>query len=130
MDQAGDARDRHRSGRVVPARPSAPPSPSSRILEGLNAPVRSPALSKQRKLLLRRVSELIGGPECRVVLAMSSHPVAGPGRHPARLSLPSTSPDSSGRACVRLQAQLDRDPELMRQLTDASRQPRRARTNR
>ena len=35
----------------------------TRVLEGLAAPVRSPALAKQRKLLLRRVSELIAGPE-------------------------------------------------------------------
>ena len=59
-----------------PARRTRPADRSSvalgRILEGLNTRVRSPALTKQRKLLLRRVSELIGGPECRVVLAMST----------------------------------------------------------
>jgi hypothetical protein len=34
------------------------------------------------------------------------------------------------RGLLRLQTHLDHDPELMRQLSDAGRQPRRPRTNR
>ncbi len=100
-----------------------------RILEGLSTTVRSPALTKQRKLLLRRVSELIGGPECRVVLAMSS--ARSLDRVGSQLGL---SPVDVARlqrqGLLRLQTQLDHNPELLRQLTEASRQPRRARTNR
>ena len=100
-----------------------------RILEGLNTPVRSPALTKQRKLLLRRVSELIGGPECRVVLAMST--ARSLDRVGTQLGLSSIDVARLQRqGLLRLQAHLDHDPELMRLLTDASRQPRRARTNR
>ena len=101
----------------------------SRILEGLSAPVRSPALTKQRKQLLRRVSELIGGLECRVVIAMST--VRSLDRVGTQLGLSSVDVARLHlRGLLRLQTQLDRDPELTRQLTDASRQPRRARTNR
>ncbi len=120
----------------VAAGPARRPRPAerssvalSRILEGLSAPVRSPALSKQRKLLLRRVSELIGGPECRVVLAMSS--ARSLDRVGTQLGLtPVDVARLQRQGLVRLQTQLDSDPGLMRQLTDASRQPRRARTNR
>jgi hypothetical protein len=101
----------------------------SRVLEGLNTPVRSPALTKQRKLLLRRVSELIGGPECRVVLAMST--ARSLDRVGAQLGLSSIDVARlQQQGLLRLQTHLDHDPELMQQLTDASRQPRRARTNR
>jgi DNA-directed RNA polymerase specialized sigma24 family protein len=101
----------------------------SRILEGLNTPVRSPALTKQRKLLLRRVSELIGGPECRVVLAMST--ARSLDRVGTQLGLSSIDVARlQQRGLLRLQTHLDHDPELMRQLTDAGRQPRRPRTNR
>jgi len=101
----------------------------SRILEGLSAPVRSPALTKQRKLLLRRVGELIGGPECRVVLAMST--ARSLDRVGTQLGLSSVDVARLQRqGLLRLQTQLDGDPELTRRLTDASRQPRRARTNR
>lgn len=100
-----------------------------RILEGLNTPVRSPALTKQRKLLLRRVSELIGGPECRVVLAMST--ARSLDRVGTQLGLSSIDVARLQRqGLLRLQTHLDHDPELTRQLADASRQPRRARTNR
>ncbi|HEY5786857.1 MAG TPA: hypothetical protein VIT65_18990 [Microlunatus sp.] len=101
----------------------------SRILEGLSAPVRSPALTKQRKLLLRRVSELIGGPECRVVLAMST--ARSLDRVGTQLGLSSVEVARLHRqGLLRLQTQLDHDPELMRRMSDASRQPLRARTNR
>ena len=101
----------------------------SRILEGLNTPVRSPALTKQRKLLLRRVSELIGGPECPVVLAMST--ARSLDRVGTQLGLASIDVARlQQQGLLRLQTHLDHDPDLMRQLTDASRQPRRARTNR
>ena len=43
-----------------------------RILEGLCTPVRSPALTKQRKMLLRRVNELVGsGVRVICLLALS-----------------------------------------------------------
>lgn len=101
----------------------------SRILEGLSTPVRSPALTKQRKQLLRRVSELIGGTECRVVIAMSA--VRSLDRVGTQLGLSSVDVARlHRRGLLRLQTQLDRDPELTRQLTGASHQPRRARTNR
>ena len=101
----------------------------TRILEGLSTPVRSPALAKQRKLLLRRVSELIGGPECRVVLAMST--ARSLDRVGTQLGLSPVDVASLQRqGMLRLQTQLDRRPELTRRLTEASRQPRRARTNR
>ena len=100
-----------------------------RILEGLNTPVRSPSLTKQRKLLLRRVSELIGGPECRVVLSMSA--TRSSDRVAAQLGIsPLDVTRLQREGLLRLQNQLDHDPELMRQLTEAGRQPRRARTNR
>ena len=100
-----------------------------RILEGLNTPVRSPSLTKQRKLLLRRVSELIGGPECRVVLSMSA--TRSLDRVAAQLGIsPIDVTRLQREGLLRLQNQLDHDPELMRQLTEAGRQPRRARTNR
>ncbi len=72
LDQADHARDREPVPPVVRGLLDRSTVALSRILEGLSTPVRSPALTKQRKLLLRRVSELIGGPECRVVLAMST----------------------------------------------------------
>jgi len=101
----------------------------ARILEGLSTPVRSPALAKQRRLLLRRMSELIGGPECRVVLAMST--ARSVDRVGAQLGLsPVDVASLQRRGMLRLQTQLDRRPELTRQLTEASRQPRRPRTNR
>ncbi|MET1007089.1 MAG: hypothetical protein ABWX96_16190, partial [Propionibacteriaceae bacterium] len=88
----------------------------SRILEGLSTPVRSPALTKQRKLLLRRVSELIGGPECRVVLAMSS--ARSLDRVGTQLGLPPVDVAKlQRRGLLRLQTHLDHDPALMRQLT-------------
>ncbi|HEY5980458.1 MAG TPA: hypothetical protein VIT41_12570 [Microlunatus sp.] len=100
-----------------------------RMLAGLCTPVRSPALTKQRKLLLRRVSELIGGPECRVVLALSSS--GSLDRVGTQLGLaPIEVARLQRRGLVRLQTQLERDPALARQLSDASRQPRRARTHR
>ena len=125
-----------RTMREIAAGPARPPREVERssvalgwILEGLSAPVRSPALAKQRKLLLRRVSDLIGGPECRVVLAMSS--TRSLDRVGTQLGLaPVDVARLQRHGLLRLQIQLDRDPELMRQLTHASRQPRRARTNR
>ena len=133
LDLDGWIRRAMREIASVPAQRTRPLDRStvalSRILEGLSTPVRSPALTKQRKLLLRRVSELIGGPECRVVLAMST--TRSLDRVGTQLGL---SPIDVARlhrhGLLRLQAQLDHDPELTRQLTEASRQPRRARTNR
>jgi len=118
------------SGPAGRTRPSERSSVAlGRILEGLSTPVRSPALTKQRKLLLRRVSELIGGPECRVVLAMST--ARSLDRVGTQLGLPPVDVAKlQRRGLLRLQTHLDHDPELMRQLTVASRQPRRARTNR
>ena len=116
-----------------PARRTRPVERSSvalsRILEGLSTPVRSPALTKQRKLLLRRVSELIGGPECRVVLAMST--ARSLDRVGTQLGLPPVDVARlQRRGLLRLQTHLDHDPSLTQQLIEASRQPRRARTNR
>ena len=116
-----------------PARRTRPVERSSvalsRILEGLSTPVRSPALTKQRKLLLRRVSELIGGPECRVVLAMST--ARSLDRVGTQLGLPPVDVAKlQRRGLLRLQTHLDHDPSLTQQLIEASRQPRRARTNR
>ena len=133
LDLDGWIRRAMREIATGPARRTRPLDHSSvalsRILEGLSTPVRSPGLTKQRKLLLRRVSELIGGPECRVVLAMSTSRSLD--RVGTQLDL---SPIDVARlqrqGLLRLQTQLDHDPELTRQLTDASRQPRRARTNR
>jgi hypothetical protein len=100
-----------------------------RILEGLCTPVRSPALTKQRKMLLRRVNELIGGPECRVVIAMST--TRSLDAVATQLGIPPLDVARLHRdGLLRLQTQLDRNPELTAQLADASRQPRRARTNR
>jgi hypothetical protein len=100
-----------------------------RILEGLCTPVRSPALTKQRKMLLRRVNELIGGPECRVVIAMST--TRSLDAVASQLGIPPLDVARLHRdGLLRLQTQLDRNPELTAQLADASRQPRRARTNR
>ena len=91
--------------------------------------MRSPALTKQRKLLLRRVSELIGGPECRVVLAMST--ARSLDRVGTQLGLPPVDVAKlQRRGLLRLQTHLDHDPSLTQQLIEASRQPRRARTNR
>ena len=90
---------------------------------------RRPALTKQRGLLLRRVSALIGGPECRVVLAMST--ARSLDRVGTQLGLsPLDVARLQRQGLHRLQTQLDHDAELMRQLTGASRQPRRARTYR
>jgi len=116
-----------------PARRTRPVERSSvalsRILEGLSTPVRSPALTKQRKLLLRRVSELIGGPETRVVLAMST--ARSLDRVGTQLGLPPVDVAKlQRRGLLRLQTHLDHDPSLTQQLIEASRQPRRARTNR
>jgi hypothetical protein len=100
-----------------------------RILEGLCTPVRSPALTKQRKMLLRRVNELIGGPECRVVIAMST--TRSLDAVATQLGIPPLDVARLHRdGLLRLQTQLDRNPDLTAQLADASRQPRRARTNR
>lgn len=41
------------------------------LLEQLTMPVRSPALARRRKTLLRRVAEVIGGPEGHAVLALA-----------------------------------------------------------
>lgn len=133
LDLDGWIRRAMREIAIGPARRTRPLERSSvalsRILEGLSTPVRSPALTKQRKLLLRRVSELIGGPECRVVLAMSS--ARSLDRVGTQLGLPPVDVAKlQRRGLLRLQTHLDHDPELMRQLTEASRQPRRARTNR
>lgn len=125
-----------RAMREIAAEPARRPQPGGRstvalgrILEGLCTPVRSPALTKQRKLLLRRVSELIGGPECRVVLAMSSNRSLD--RVGTQLGLaPIEVARLQRRGLARLQTQLDHDPALAQRLSDASRQPRRARTNR
>ena len=100
----------------------------TRVLEGLAAPVRSPALAKQRKLLLRRVSELISGPERRVVLALIGQ--SSLDRVAAQLKLsPSDVAQLQRRGLQQLQSWLAHDHQLARQLRDASRQPMRARTS-
>lgn len=100
----------------------------TRVLEGLAAPVRSPALAKQRKLLLRRVSELIAGPERRVVLAMITEPSLD--RVGVQLRLSSMEVALLHRRGLQLlQTRLAHDHQLAQQLRDASRQPKRARTS-
>lgn len=112
-------RDRRAGGR---------PADLESVLQGLATPVRAPALAKQRRLLLRRVSELIAGPECRVVLAMiterSLDRVADQlGLQPTDVAL------LHRRGLVQLQTWLDHDHELADRLRVASRQPRRPRTS-
>lgn len=101
--------------------------PLAALLNRLALPVRSPALARRRRTLLRRVAEVIGGPEGHVVLALAGTESAD--RLAAQLH-------RSGVDVVRLQdeglsrlrAHLDRHPELRRQLTSAGRQPSQART--
>jgi hypothetical protein len=98
------------------------------MLEGLTAPVRSPALAKQRKLLLRRISELVPGPEGRTVLAMTSEPSLD--RVADKLSMtPIDVAQLQRRGLEQLGDRLQRDPELAEQLRAACRQPKRARTS-
>ena len=98
------------------------------ILAGLATPVRSPTLAKQRKMLLRRVSELIGGPECRVVFAMITETSLD--RVAAQLNLsPIDVARLHGRGMQQLQSWLAHDHQLTQQLREASRQPKRARTS-
>jgi hypothetical protein len=101
----------------------------STILQELGRSVRSPALAKQRKLLLRRLSVLIGRAEYRVVLAMITEPSFDVVADRFGIS-PVDVARLHRRGLLRLQEQLDRDPELARQLQAASRQPSRARTAR
>jgi len=98
------------------------------VLAGLATPVRSPTLAKQRKMLLRRVSELIGGPECRVVFAMITETSLD--RVAAQLNLsPIDVARLHGRGMLQLQSWLAHDHQLRQQLREASRQPKRARTS-
>lgn len=97
------------------------------LLHQLALPVRSPALARRRRTLLRRVAEVIGGPEGHVVLALAGTDSAD--RLAAQLH-------RSGVDIVRLQddglsrlrKHLDRHPEFRQQLTAAGRQPHQART--
>ena len=97
------------------------------LLRQLALPVRSPALARRRRILLRRVVEVIGGSEGQIVVALAGTDSAD--QFAAQLH-------RSGADVVRLQDEglsrlrthLDRHPELRRQLTDAARQPHRART--
>lgn len=96
-------------------------------LEALSRPVRAPALANRRKLLLRRVSELIGGPEGRVVFAMITQRSLDEVAHRLGVS-PADVARLHRRGLQQLQSRLDADPDLVRQLRDASRQPAKART--
>lgn len=98
------------------------------ILAKLATPVRAPALAKQRKLMLRRIGELISGPERRVVLAMITESSLDRVADQLRIS-PIDVARLQRRGLTQLQLRLDHDPELARQLSEASRQPRRARTS-
>ena len=120
--------EQHSSGegrvRVV-----APPAHLTAMLAGLASPVRSPTLAKQRKMLLRRISELIGGLECRIVIAMINDPFLD--RVAAQLDLsPIDVARLHRRGLLRLQHWLAHDHQLANQLREASRQPKRARTAR
>lgn len=98
------------------------------LLTQLASPVRSPALAKRRKTLLRRVAEVIGGREGHVVLALAGTESAD--QLAVRLH-------HSGDDIVRLQDEglsrlreyLDRHPEFRQQLSGAARRPTQARTS-
>ena len=117
-----------RSSREGLARVGAESSGLTAMLARLATPVRSPTLAKQRKMLLRRVSELIGGPECRVMFAMIKEPSLV--RVAVELNLsPTDVARMHGRGMQQLQSWLAHDHQLTQQLREASRQPKRARTS-
>lgn len=101
--------------------------PVAALLKRLASPVRSPALARRRRILLRRVAEVVGGQQGQVVVALAGTDSAD--QFAAQLH-------RSGGDVVRLQDEglsrlreyLDRHPEFRQQLTDAGRQPSRART--
>lgn len=98
------------------------------ILERLATPVRAPALAKQRKLLLRRVGELISGPERRVVFAMITESSLDRVADQLKIS-PIDVARLHCRGLTQLREWLDHDHELAQALSEASRQPKRARTS-
>ena len=97
------------------------------LLTSLTVPVRSPALAKRRKSLLRRVAEVIGGQEGSVVLTM-----ADPGSGDQlvvqlyRYGVDVIHVQNEG--LTRLRHYLDHHPDFRQQLIDAGRQPHQART--
>jgi len=87
-----------------------------------------PTLAKQRRLLLRRVSELIGRPECRIVFVMINEPSLD--RVAVELNLAHTDvARMHDRGMQQLRSWLAHDHQLAQQLREASRQPKRARTS-
>ena len=97
------------------------------LLEQLTMPVRSPALARRRKTLLRRVAEVIGGPEGHAVLALAGTESADElATRLHRSGIDVFCLQDTG--LTRLRQHLDRHPEFRRQLTLASRQPHTART--
>ena len=97
------------------------------LLNQLSLPVRSPALAKRRKTLLRRVAEVIGGREGRVVLALAGTESADQlAAQLHRAGVDVVCLQDTGLS--RLREPPDRHPEFRRQLTAASRQPNQART--
>ncbi|WP_156821035.1 hypothetical protein [Microlunatus phosphovorus] len=97
------------------------------LLNQLSLPVRSPALAKRRKTLLRRVAEVIGGREGRVVLALAGTESADQlAAQLHRAGVDVVCLQDTGLS--RLREHLDRHPEFRRQLTAAGRQPNQART--
>lgn len=102
-------------------------APVAKLVTQLAQPVRSPALARRRRNLLRRVAEVIGGMEGQVVIALAGTDSAD--QFAAQLH-------RSGADVVRLQDEglsrlreyLDHHPEFRRQLTEAGRDRSQART--